>query len=426
MSSLLLLGLFIVFMILGLPFVVCLGLACALTLLTLPIGSVIPLAQASVAAIDSFTLIAIPLFLLMGNLMTDGGLTDRLMAFTRSLVGRFRGGLAMANVLAGLFFAGISGSAIADLVAIGSVVIPAMKKEGYSPSFSGAITSGAALLGPIIPPSILMILYGVQSGASITRLFLGGVIPGILIAILLLAYVYYLGRRQNFPVSKVASVSEVVRTFRSAAPSLMTPVIIVMGVVYGIFTVTESAAIAVAYAAILSILVYRTVSMPNLWKLLHRTSADTAVIMLLIAFSAVAAWILAIERVPMKLVALLLSLGFDKPMTLLAINAILLLLGLAIEPAPALILIVPVLIPLAHAYNIDLVHLGLILVINLNLGLLTPPVALANMISARIAGISTREQLPDVWPIFGIHFVVLMFVTYAPWLVLALPNAVMN
>jgi C4-dicarboxylate transporter DctM subunit len=397
-----------------------------LTLLTLPIGSIIPLAQTSVAGIDAFTLIAIPLFLLMGNLMMDGGLTDRLMAFTRSLVGRFRGGLAMANVLAGLFFAGISGSAIADLVAIGSVVIPAMKKEGYSPGFSGAITSGAALLGPIIPPSILMILYGVQSGASITRLFLGGVIPGIMIAFLLLAYVYYLGRRRNFPVSTVSSIGEIVYTFRRAVPSLVTPVIIVLGVVYGIFTVTESASIAVVYAAILSLLVYRTVNIPTLWKLLHRTAADTAVIMLLIAFSAVAAWILAIERVPVKLVELVLSLGFDKHMTLLAINVILLLLGLFIEPAPGLILIVPVLIPLAQVYHIDFVHLGLIIVINLNLGLLTPPVALANMISARLAGISTKQQLPDVWPIFGIHFLVLMIITYVPWLVLALPNAVMN
>jgi C4-dicarboxylate transporter DctM subunit len=369
-------------------------------------------------------LVAIPLFLLMANLMTVGGVTNALVNFANSMIGHVRGSLAIGNVTASTLFAGISGSCLADTTAVGSMMIPAMVKEGYPPAFAGAVTAAANIVGPIIPPSILMVLYGFAAEQSIIKLFLAGILPGLLLSLFFAALAVYMSRKYKYgSVSHGFELKVAVSAFVSALPALVIPAVIVAGVVGGVFTVTESAGAAAGYAlfyAIVRDLMRGRQPWRDIYQAFMRTAIDTGVIMILVGMTAVLTWVLARSQLPQQLVALLQ--GYNQWETLLLINIVLLILGLFLEPAPAVLMACALLLPLVKSVGVDLVHFGVILVVNLQIGVLTPPVAASAFVTARIAGITLEKQIVALLPFIAAGIVALMIVTYMPWLSLAIPR----
>jgi len=403
----------------GIPIFVALGLAGWIGLGQAP-SSV--LAEQMVSTLNSFPLVAVPLFLFMGHLMTQSGIATTIVSFANAMLGRFRGGLALSNVGAGVFFAGISGSAVADTTALGAILIPAMKREGYGGGFAGAITAASGALGPIIPPSILMVLYGVQSGTSIEALFVAGVTPGVATAVALAIIARLVAGRRGYPVHPPIGVRETGRRFLLAFPALCLPFIIVAGIVGGVFTVTESAAVAVVYALVLAI-ASRRCGTRDVWRLLHQSGMETAGVLIVIAASAFLAWSLTRSQVPQMLVSLAQQNVSSPVLMLLVINLLLLVIGMFFAPAAGLIIVTPLLTPVASAYGIDPLQLGVMIVFNLNLGLLTPPVGISLMITARIANTSYGEQVREAMPFFAASLGVLAILTYWPAFSIALPRA---
>jgi tripartite ATP-independent transporter DctM subunit len=415
---------FIVLILIGVPLVFATGLAALLGMWMLGIDSWIVLSMQTFEGLKSFPLVAIPLFLLMANLMTVGGVTNALVGFANSLIGHVRGSLAIGNVTASTLFAGISGSCLADTTAVGSMMIPAMMKNGYPPAFAGAVTAAANIVGPIIPPSILMILYGFAAEQSIIKLFLAGIVPGLLLSVGFAVLSVYLSRKYKYgSTTKGFDFSLAVTSFVSALPALVIPTLIVTGVVGGVFTLTESAGAAAAYAllyAVIRDLLRGRSPWRDVFDAFMRTAIDTGVIMILVGVAAVLTWVLTRSLLPQQLVALLQ--GFNWWETLLLVNLLLLLLGMFLEPAPAVLMACALLLPLIKSLGIDLVHFGVILVVNLQIGVLTPPVAASAFVTARIAGIPLEKQIWALLPFIALGFVALLLVTYVPWLSLAIPG----
>ena len=410
----------------GVPLLFALGLAGWVGLGGLPTTVLV---EQMISTLNVFTLVAIPLFLLMGQIMTHAGITQTLVGFANALLGRFRGGLALANIGAGIFFAGISGSAIADTTALGSIMIPAMKREGYGGGFAGAVTAAAGALGPIIPPSILMVIYGVQTSTSIEGLFLAGVAPGLFMGAGLIAVTGMSARRRGYPVHPGIGVREGVRAFLVALPALFLPFIIVFGIVTGVFTVTESAAIAVLYAIVYAIVFAAWKGRLDVRAFAHlfgRSALETAVVAVVIAASAAVAWPLTRSQVPQATVEWMQMAVGDPFLILLLINAFLIVLGMFLAPAAGVILATPLIEPLARSIGMDPIQIGVMMVFNLNLGILTPPVGLSLFITARIAGTSFAEQVREVLPFLAVGFVTLAFVTYWPAFTLWVPALFMS
>lgn len=410
----------------GVPLLFALGLAAWVGLGGLPMTVLV---EQMISTLNVFTLVAIPLFLLMGQIMTHAGITGSIVGFANALLGRFRGGLALANIGAGIFFAGISGSAVADTTAIGSIMIPAMKREGYGGGFAGAVTAAAGALGPIIPPSILMVIYGVQTSTSIEGLFLGGVLPGLFMGAGLVAVTGFVARRRDYPVHPAVGVREGMRAFLIALPALFLPFIIVFGIVTGVFTVTESAAIAVLYAIAYTLVIAvwrRRFSIRTFVHLFGRSALETAVVAVVIAASAAVAWPLTRSQVPQATVEWMQVTVGDPFLILLLINAFLIVLGMFLAPAAGVILATPLIEPLARSIGMDPIQIGVMVVFNLNLGILTPPVGLSLFITARIAGTSFAEQVKEVLPFLAVGMVTLALVTYWPAFTLWLPQIVAN
>jgi tripartite ATP-independent transporter DctM subunit len=420
----LVLGSFVLLIVMGVPLVFATGLAALLGLVMLGVDSYIVLAMETYEGLKSFPLVAIPLFLLMANLMTVGGVTNALVNFANSLIGHVRGSMAIGNVTASTLFAGISGSCLADTTAVGSMMIPAMVKEGYPPAFAGAVTAAANIVGPIIPPSILMVIYGFAAEQSIIKLFLAGIIPGVLLSLVFAILSVYLARKYNYgTVSKRFILAKALQAFVSALPALVIPAVIVAGVVGGIFTVTESAGAAAAYAlgyAVVRELVQGRKPWRDIYDAFMRTAIDTGVIMILVGAAHVLTWVLTRSQLPQQIVALLD--GFSQWQTLALINVLLLVLGMFLEPAPAVLMACALLLPLVKSLGIDLIHFGVILVVNLQIGVLTPPVAASAFVTARIAGITLEQQIRALLPFIGWGIITLMFITYVPWLSLAIPR----
>jgi C4-dicarboxylate transporter DctM subunit len=415
---------FILLILLGLPLVFATGLSALLGLFMLGVDSYIVLTMETYEGLKAFPLVAIPMFLLMANLMTVGGVTNALLNFANSLIGHVRGSLAIGNVTASTLFAGISGSCLADTTAVGSMMIPAMVKEGYPPAFAGAVTAAANIVGPIIPPSILMVLYGFAAEQSIIKLFLAGIIPGVMLSVFFAALAVYMARKYKYgSVSHGFKLRLALSAFVSAVPALVIPAVIVAGVVGGIFTVTESAAAAAAYA-LLYVIVRDLMRGRQPWRDIYeafmRTAIDTGVIMILVGVTAVLTWVLARSQLPQQLVALLQ--GYNQWETLLLINIVVLILGLFLEPAPAVLMCCALLLPLVKSVGVDLIHFGVILVVNLQIGVLTPPVAASAFVTARIAGITLEKQIVALLPFIAAGIIALLIITYIPWLSLAIPN----
>lgn len=414
----------------------------AASLLSLWIITDVPLAigvQRIVAGITPFPLLAIPLFILAGGIMNAGGITKRLLNLADASVGGLRGGLAQTNVLSSLLFGGISGSAVADISSLGRILIPAMKARNYKAAFSAAVTAVSPVVSPIMPPSITMIVYGVITGTSIGKLFFAGIIPAVLYIALIMVTVHLTVRKRGFTDEEVARTPNINdigklpraerpkfwRSLGAATPALLLPLLILAGIRFGFFTPTEAAAMAVVYAILVGFFVYRELTIKKLIHSLAESSLMVGLIMLVLAAAQLYSWALTSERVPEAIAGAIFSLTDNPLLLLLLINLLLLVIGMFIEANAALIIITPILLPIGLSIGVDPVHLGIIIVANLGVGLITPPVGIALMLSAEIGKTSMVSAIRAVWPFLVAAAVFLALVTYIPAISLWLPNLLM-
>lgn len=411
-------------LVFGAPVAIALAGSSAVYLLTF--GSVPPMvvAHRMINGVDSFPLLAVPFFILAGNLMNTAGITERIFNFALSLVGWMRGGLGHVNIGASVIFAGMSGAAVADAGGLGSIEIKAMRDAKYDSEFSVGITAASSTIGPIIPPSLPMVIYGVVAGASIGQLFAAGFLPGMVMAAALMLMVAFMARRRGYPRDQKFQFGRMFTTFRRAFLSLMTPVIIVGGILSGAFTPTEAAVAACAWALFLGLVVYRTLSWRRFLRVSFDTIETTSVVLLVVAAASIFAWILTSNRVPEAVASLLLSTS-DRPwVILLLINLILLVVGCFMETVAAITIMVPVLLPVAAAIGVDPVHFGVIMVLNLMLGLLTPPVGMVLYVLSRVAKIPFERAFVGTAPFLFPLVLVLLFITYVPIVTMWLPTMI--
>ena len=378
-------------------------------------------AQRIFTGIDSPILMAVPFFILAGNIMSAGGMTGRLLTFCNILVGWLRGGLAYINVVISMIFAGITGAAVADTSAVGSILIPAMKKEGYDIDFAAAVTATSSTIGPIIPPSIPFIIYGVLGEVSIASLFLAGFVPGVLLGLFQMGVVGYYSRKRQYPKGRLPSLKEAIKGVGDAVLVLMLPVIILGGILSGIFTPTESACIASFYALFISFFVYRDIRVRDLPRILINTGATSALVMLVISMASIFSWLLAAEEVPQLVTELVLKTTTNKYLILLFLNVILLIVGTFMETSASLIILTPVLLPLMIKIGIDPLHFGVILVLNLVIGLTTPPVGVCLFIACSIGQTKLERLSRAILPFLLASIVVLLICTYWEGLIMAIP-----
>lgn len=411
-----------VFMAFGIPIALALALACATFLwFTGNLDLLAAFPRYMVAGLDQFVLISIPLFVLAGSLMSNGGMTAGLLRLTRAVIGRVPGSLSQVAVGGSMVLGGVMGSASAEAAAIGSVLIPAMEKEGYPKPYAAGLVAVAAVMGPIIPPSLAMIIYGVLSGTSISALFIAGVIPGLMIGLFLMGYAYWQARRHGYPIAEPMSWPDRWDAIWRGVPATLMPVIIIAGISSGIFSATESAAIAVLYALVLAAL-ERTLSAHTIYLALRDTGFVTAGIMLIIATSNMVAFVFAMEGLPQLIGAAILSLTSDKYLILLLLNILLLILGMFLDLVAILILTLPIILPIGREIGIDPVHLGMIVVLNVVIGLVTPPVGMCLFVTSAVARLRIEEVSKAALPMIGLCLLVLLLVTYVPALSLWLPS----
>jgi tripartite ATP-independent transporter DctM subunit len=378
--------------------------------------------QRMATGLDSFALLAIPFFILSGELMNKGGIAHRLIAFAKTLVGSLPGGLALINVIAAMLMGAIAGSAMASASAMGSILGPEMEKEGYSKEFGAAVNITSATTGLIIPPSNVLIVYSLASGgASIAALFLAGYIPGIMTGLFLMVVAAFWAKKKKYKVGKRSSIKEVTKTFIDALPSLFMLVVVIGGIVTGIFTATEASAIAVLYSLILGF-IYKEITLPKLPQILLDSSATTAIVMLLIGSSMCMSWALSYENIPQDISTGLLSLSDNKIVILLIINLLLLFVGIFMDMTPAVLIFTPIFLPVVTKLGLDPVHFGIIMVLNLCIGLCTPPVGSVLFVGVGVAKTTIEKVFKPLLPLFIAMIVALFLVTYIPQLSLWLPS----
>ena len=395
-------------------------------LLTLGNVPFIVLPQKMVTSIDSFPLMAVPFFVLVGLVMNTGGATDRIFRFARALVRHIPGGLGHANVTANMIMAGMSGSAVADAAGLGQVIVKAMVDDGYDRPFIAALTASGSTIGPIIPPSIAMVVYGTIAGVSVPRLLLGGFVPGGLMGLAMMAYVWYVAKKRGYPRHRRASLREVAASLWETTPALLTPVILLGGMVTGIFTPTEAAAVAAAYAVLLTCWIQREMDLRRLLSTFVETVVVVSVILIIIAAAGLVGWILNWQGVNEAIGTFIFEEVRSPALILLLINIFLLIVGCFIEANAALITLTPVLYPIIVKAGIDPVHFGVMMVLNLMIGLITPPVGMSMYILCDITKVSTLQFSREIWPFVIALVAVLFLVTYLPALVLFVPDLVMG
>lgn len=418
-------GSFVFLLVLGVPVSFCIGISTVVTMLmSIDAGpAVTTVAQRMAAGLDSFALLAIPFFILSGQLMNRGGIARRLIDFAKAMIGMFPGGLAFVHILAAMLFGSISGSAVASSAAIGGFMIPQMKKEGYDPDYSAAVNITSATTGLIIPPSNILIVYSLASGGvSIGALFVAGYLPGILIGISLMGIAGLIAHRRNYPASGRVSFKTGVFRFLDAIPSLFLIVLVIGGIVAGYFTATEASAVAVLYTFILSVLIYREVGWKEIPKILVDTSATTAIVMLLIGTSMGMSWVMSYENIPQNVSSALMALSDSRIVILLIINLLLLLVGAFMDMTPAVLIFTPIFLPVVMQMGVDPVHFGIIMVLNLSIGLCTPPVGSVLFIGCGIAGTSIARIIRPLLPLFIAMLISLLLVTFLPEISLFLPR----
>ncbi len=416
---------FVVCLVLRYPIAFALGISCLAYLLLKGIPLIIVPAK-MYSGIDVFVLLSIPGFILAGNLMNQGGLTEKIITFCNHLLGHIRGGLSLVNIGASMLFAGISGTAISDTASLGSVMIPAMKKEGYDVDFSCAITAASSTVGPIIPPSVPMIIAATLSGLSVGKLFLAGAIPGLLLGVGLMLVAYIIAKRKNYPKHPRSSFSQIARGFVDTFWSLLMTFIILFGIIGGIFTPTEASVIAVIYALVIGRFVYGKLNFKNVQIVVLDSMKTSASLMILVGFANLFGWILITEQIPQTISSEILGFSDNKYVVLLLINLLLIVVGTFMETIAALLILFPILLKVALAVDVDPIHFAVIAVLNLIIGLTTPPVGVCLFVASSIGKVSIGKVSKAGFPFLLVSIVVLVLVTLFPSISLFLPNLFMD
>ena len=422
MEGLLVVLAFLLLFILGFPVVLAIALPCLAYIFVkdLPIDLV---AQRTLYSLDSFPLVAVPVFLFVGSLMNSAGISRYIYRFADTAVGRLPGGLAQVNIFGSLIFAGMSGSALADIGGIGRIEIDAMRKKGFSVPFAAAVTSSSAIVGPIFPPSIPLIIYGTVTGVSVIQLLLGGILPGLLCVLMLMLMTGWLAVRRKFPrTDRWPTFGELWRDFKPAAPAIAAPVILIGGMLLGYFTPTEIASVTVAYAILISGLFYRELTWRGLLDAAYETIRASAGILLIVAVAALFGWILSVEQVPQHLTGLMLSISTNPYVLLLIVNVLLLVVGMFLDSTTAILVVAPIIAKPLVAAGVDPVHLGMVVVFNLMIGLLTPPMGLALYLVSDIAKVAMKDVLKEMLPYYVPLVVTLLLITYVPALTTWIPR----
>ncbi|WP_317855590.1 TRAP transporter large permease [Chakrabartyella piscis] len=380
------------------------------------------LAQSFIIGCDSVPLLAIPFFMLAGEIMNEGGISKRIVGFANSLLGHFRGGLGYVGVLASMVFAGISGSAVADTSAVGSVLLPIMDKSGYNKEKSTALICSAGCVGPIIPPSTQMIIYSVIGEVSVVKMFLGGIIPGILIGFGLMGAWFIHTRKMHYPVGVKATIPEVFSAFKSAIWAVLLPVFIIGCIVTGVATATETASLAVAYALIVSLFIYKEMKIQAFPGIMLRACKSTAIMMMVVGAAQVAAYLITTARIPQLLATAILSFTDNIYVFMILINILLILVGCVMDSGPAIMILAPILIPVAGSFGIDPVYLGVVMVCNLCIGLATPPVGNVLYVGVGLGNVKLVDLIKSIWPFLIVMFTTLFIITFIPDLIMYIPR----
>ncbi len=423
MELLILFGAFTFLMLIGTPIAFCLGVASLATVLYMGLPPLVVFQRLN-SGMSVFSLLAIPFFIYSGDLMVRGGIASRIVAFAGSLVGHLRGGLGQVNIATATLFGGISGSAVAEAAAVGGLMIPQMKQRGYGADYAVNVTSMAALIALLLPPSHNMIIYSISAGGkiSIADLFTAGVLPGLLLALALMVTAYLVARKRGYPTEKFPGFAAVAHLAAVAVPGLLLIAIIFGGVRSGIFTATESSCIAVLYALLITVFVYRQMSWSDFVHATQGAVRTTAMVLLIIGTAAAFSWLMAFLRVPASLTAWMNTISDNPLIVLLLLNVLMLLLGTFMDMGPTIIIVTPIFLPVAQAYGIDPVHFGVIMILNLGIGLNTPPVGAVQFVACAVGKISVWEAMRSIWPFYGAGLIVLALVTYIPAISLWLPS----
>ena len=396
------------------PIAFAIGIACSAAIILYGGVSLAAIPHKMVNGIDSYVFLAIPLFLLAGRLMNAGGITDRLFRFARSMVGNIHGGLAHANVVASMLFAWMSGSAVAAVGGLGEIEVKAMRENGYDVPFAAAVATSASVLGPIIPPSIPMIIYAAMTDTSVGRLFLGGIIPGLLMGLSLMVLIWFIARKRGYPRDEPTSLAEKIQATGKAILPLLMPVIMLGGIVFGVFTPTEAAAVAAAYALIISMFVYRTIKVHDLAGIFVETMVTTAVVTFIISTTSAFSLLLSFQDAGVKIAGLVVGMTSNPFVLLVIVNILLLVMGAIMEAGVVLILFIPILFPLATSFGIDPVHFGVIMCANLMIGVATPPIGVCLFVMSHISGLRVETLMRAVLPFLIPIIIVLFLITYIP------------
>ncbi|MBX3583447.1 MAG: TRAP transporter large permease [Rhizobiaceae bacterium] len=423
MAALILFGVFTLLMLIGTPIAFCLGAASFAAILYMGLPPLVIFQQMN-SGMSVFTLLAIPFFIYAGDLMVRGGIAQRIVNFAGSLVGHVRGGLGQVNIAASTLFGGISGSAVAEAAAVGGLMIPQMKARGYGADYAVNVTSMAALIALLLPPSHNMIIYSISAGGkiSIADLFTAGIIPGLLFALTLMVTAYIVARRRGYPTEPFPGLRRVGWFFANSLPGLLLIAIIFGGVRSGIFTATESSCIAVVYALLVTLFIYRQLNWNAFVQATLGAVRTTAMVLLIIGTAASFAWLMAYLRIPAQMIAWMGAVSENPIVILLLINLLLLLLGTFMDMGPTIIIATPIFLPVAMHYGVDPVHFGVIMILNLGIGLNTPPVGAVQFVACAVARISVWQAMRSVWPFYAASLIVLALVTYVPALSLWLPG----
>lgn len=423
MDAFVLIGSFMLLMVLGVPIAFSLGLAALVGALYIDIPLDAVMIQIA-SGVNKFSLLAIPFFVLAGAIMAEGGMARRLVAFANVLVGFVRGGLSLVNILASTFFGAISGSSVADTASVGSVLIPEMERKGYPRDFATAVTVSGSVQAILIPPSHNAVLYSLAAGGtvSIAALFMAGVLPGLLMGLTLAVLCLYKAKKHGYPKGEVIPLKQALKICGEAMWGLMTMVIILGGILSGVFTANESASIAVVWAFFVTMFIYRDYKWSDLPKLMHRTVKTVTIVMILIGFAAAFGYIMTLMMIPLRVTSFLTALSDNKYVILALINVLLIVLGTLMDMSPLILILTPILLPVVKMMGVDPVHFGMIMMVNLGIGLITPPVGTVLFVGSAIAKLKIGVVSKALMPFFVALFVVLLMVTYLPWLSLWLPR----
>ncbi|GLB60242.1 TRAP transporter large permease [Cytobacillus sp. NCCP-133] len=410
----LLFGLLLMLFLINVPVAVALGLASMIVLMVQDNVPLMVIVQKMFTSTDSFTLMAVPFFILAGKLMESGGISRRLINFSSTLVGSLHGGLAMVSIVTCMFFAAISGSAAATTAAVGSILIPAMVKRGYDKSFSTAIQAAGGTIGVMIPPSVPLILFGVIAGASIGDLFIAGIIPGVFVGMSLILVAYFISRKRGYGKEEKSSIKEVALAFRSAILAILMPVIILGGIYGGIFTPTEGSVVAVVYGLIVGLLIYREIKWKDLPEIFISSAITSSVILFIISCASIFGFLLTREQIPAQISEGMLGITSNAIMILIIINVILLIVGTFLETSAAIVIMAPILVPIASAAGMDLVHFGVIMVVNLAIGMITPPVGINLFVASNIAKIRLEHIVRAIMPFIIVLIIDVLILSFMP------------